>query len=81
ECQDRAGVLAKIAGVLGDLNISIASVIQMDVDLQRRVADLVIMTHPSREANIQTAVTRIRGLDVVVSLENLLRVESYDSVG
>ena len=79
--RDRAGVLAKIAGVLGDLDISIASVIQMDVDLERGVADLVIMTHPAREANIQTAVTRIKALDVVVSLANLLRVEGYDSVG
>ena len=79
--RDRAGVLAKIAGVLGDLDISIASVIQMDVDLDRGVADLIIMTHPAREANIQTAVTRIKGLDVVISLANLLRVESYDSVG
>ena len=78
--RDRAGVLAKIAGVLGDLDISIASVIQMDVDLERGVADLVIMTHPAREANIQTAVTRIKALDVVVSLANLLRVEGYDSV-
>jgi len=81
EVMDRAGVLAKIAGVLGDLGISIASVLQMDVDLDRGVADLIIMTHPAREASIQTAVTRIRGLDVVVSLANLLRVERYDSVG
>lgn len=79
--KDRAGVLAKIAGVLGDLDISIASVIQKDVDLDRGVADLVIMTHPAREANIQMAVTRIKALDVVVSLANLLRVEGYDSVG
>lgn len=81
ECRDMAGVLAKIAGVLGDLDISIASVIQMDVNLERGVADLVIMTHPAREASIQTAVARIADLDVVVNLANLLRVEEYDSVG
>jgi len=81
EVRDQAGVLAGISGILGDMEISIASVIQMDVDLERGVADLVIMTHPAREANMQSAVDRIRGLDVVVSLANLLRVESYETVG
>jgi homoserine dehydrogenase len=74
---DRPGVLAKIAGVLGETNISIRHVLQMDTDEKRGVADLVIMTHPAREANMQKAVARIRGLDVVASLDNLIRVESY----
>ncbi len=74
---DRSGVLAKIAGVLGDTKISIRSVLQMDTDEKRGVADLVIMTHPAREANMQKAVGRIRGLDVVASFDNLIRVESY----
>ncbi len=77
---DRAGVLAKIAGALGEMSISIRSVLQMDTDEKRRVAGLVIMTHPAREANMQKAVDRIRGLDVVASLDNLIRVESYPDV-
>lgn len=77
---DRFGVLAKIAGVFGEGQISIASVLQFDSDDERGLADLVIMTHPAREANMQEAATLLRQLDVVESLENLIRVEDYDVV-
>ena len=79
-CLDRFGVLAKIASVFGEATISIASVLQFDSDDERGLADLVIMTHPSREANMQDAASRLRQLDVVASLENLIRVEDYDTV-
>ncbi len=77
---DKFGVLAKVASVFGDAHISIASVLQFDSDDERGLADLVIMTHPSREANMQEAAMRLRQLDVVASLENLIRVEDYDEV-
>ena len=76
---DRAGVLAKIAGILGQHAISIHSVLQMDNDEVRGTADLVIMTHEAREANIQHAAAQLRDLDVVDKLDNLIRVESYSS--
>ena len=76
---DRAGVLAKIAGTLGQHAISIHSVLQMDNDETRGTADLVIMTHTAREANIQHAAAQLRDLDVVGKLDNLIRVESYSS--
>ena len=77
---DRFGVLAKIANVFGEAQISIASVLQFDADDERGLADLVIMTHPAREASMQQAASRLRQLDVVASLENLIRVEDYDTV-
>lgn len=77
---DRFGVLAKIANVFGEGHISIASVLQFDADDERGLADLVIMTHPAREANMQETAARLRQLDVVASLENLIRVEDYDTV-
>ncbi len=79
-CLDRFGVLAKIASVFGDATISIASVLQFDADDEHGLADLVIMTHPSHEASMQEAASRLRQLDVVASLENLIRVEDYDTV-
>ena len=75
---DRSGVLAKIATVFGETQISIASVIQKDLDGTRGVADLVVMTHPAKERDMQTAVSRLRDLDVVSSLDNLIRVEDYE---
>lgn len=74
---DRSGVLASIAKVLGDADISIGSVLQKDIDLDNETADLVIMTHPAREANMQNAVSSIKELDTVLRLDSLLRVETY----
>ena len=81
EALDQPGVLAKIAGILGELEISIHSVMQMDEDGEQGTADLVIMTHPACEDKMRAAVARIRDLDVVVSLANPLRAESYGSIG
>jgi homoserine dehydrogenase len=74
---DQAGVLANVARVLGDADISINSVLQKDTDIENGHADLVIMTHPAREANMQKAVSSINELDSVLRLDNLLRVENY----
>jgi homoserine dehydrogenase len=70
-------VLANVARVLGDADISINSVLQKDTDTENGHADLVIMTHPAREANMQSAVRSIRELDTVLQLDSLLRVETY----
>ncbi len=74
---DRPGVLANVAKVLGDADISINSVLQKDTDIENGHADLVIMTHPAREANMQDAVSAINDLDTVLRLDSLLRVETY----
>ena len=74
-CADQAGVLAQIARLLGDGNISIATVIQKDTDPGSGTAQLVITTYPSREADVQTALAAVSELDVVVSVDNLIRIE------
>ena len=74
-CADQAGVLAQIARLLGDGNISIATVIQKDTDPGSGTAQLVITTYPSREADVQTALAQVAELGVVVSVDNLIRIE------
>ena len=74
---DQPGVLANVARVLGNAGISISAVLQKDTDIEKTQADLVIMTHPAREANMQTAVSLIRKLETVIQLDNLIRVENY----
>jgi homoserine dehydrogenase len=74
---DRPGVLAGVAKVLGDADISINSILQKDTDAESVQADLVIMTHPAREANMQKAVSAINDLETVIRLDSLLRVETY----
>ncbi|MCX6023608.1 MAG: homoserine dehydrogenase [Chloroflexi bacterium] len=72
---DRPGVLAQIAQALGEHAISIASVIQKEVDEQAQTAELVIMTHIAPEAAMTQAVDRLRALPAVAEVGNLLRVE------
>lgn len=57
---DRAGVLAKIAGTLGEESISIASVHQSEGDgSEETQVPLVIMTHLTTEAAIRRALAKI----------------------
>ncbi len=76
---DRPGVLAQIASVLGDLRISIASVIQKDTDLGDQMAELVVTTHLALEARMQEAIQRMERLEVVRQVGNLVRVEDSGS--
>lgn len=73
---DQPGVLAQIARVFGDHTISLASVIQKDADSQAGTADLVITTHPAKEAAMQAALSDIKRLSVLAAVHNLLRVEA-----
>lgn len=72
---DRPGVLSQISRVLGDLNISIASVIQKDSDPKNKTAELVITTHPAKEQAARESVACLTALDVVVEINNLIRME------
>tara|TARA_B100001013_G_scaffold220917_1_gene134914 strand:- start:10 stop:1341 length:1332 start_codon:yes stop_codon:yes gene_type:complete len=73
--EDRGGVLAQIAMIMGNLNISIDSVLQKDSNRQAQTAELVITTHPSKELSVQKAVTQIRALECIKSFDNLIRIE------
>ncbi len=74
---DRPGVLAQIARVLGEMDISIASVIQKDADPSTGTAEIVITTHPARESAVQQSLTLLEGLEVVSSLGNMIRIEEW----
>ena len=70
---DEPGVLARVAGKLADRKISIASVIQKEVDGQAE-AEIVIMTHNAVEAAMRRALDEIRTLAGVVEVEQMIRV-------
>ena len=72
---DRAGVMAQMATILGNLQISIASVIQKEADPRDNTAELVITTHPSLERDVQQALKELEELEVVREIGNFLRVE------
>ena len=68
--------MARIAGVLGDMGVSLASVIQKDIgDDTDGVAEIVITTHKARELAVQEAVRKLEALDVVEGAPRLIRIE------
>lgn len=72
---DRPGVLAQISKILGDLFISISSVIQQESDSVAQTAEIVIMTHPAQESAMQRALDELAHLAVVKEVSNFIRVE------
>ncbi len=72
---DRPGVLGQIAKTLGEQLISISSVIQKETDRMAQTAEIVIMTHPAREAAVQKALNEMAALEVVKEISNFIRVE------
>ncbi len=72
---DRPGVLAQISKVLGDHLISISSVLQKMTDSVAQTAEIVIMTHPAKEAAMQQALEEVTRLPVVKEISNFIRVE------
>ena len=70
---DRPGVLAAIASVFGNQEVSLDSVIQ-----KRNIgslAEIVWVTHDVLEKNIQDALKIIGGLSIVEEICNVIRVE------
>ena len=75
EVADTPGVLAQIAQVLGDGRISIAAVLQRDTNPETKSAEIVITTHPAREASVQKALEVMAGLPQVNKVNNTIRIE------
>jgi homoserine dehydrogenase len=73
---DQPGVLAQIAQTFGTHQISIASCIQKETDLAAGSAELVIVTHPAREADMQAALADLQSLPVLRDLANMIRIEN-----
>ena len=75
EVADSPGVLAQIAQVLGDGQISIAAVLQRDTNPETQSAEIVITTHPAKEAPVQKALEAMAGLPQVKRVSNTIRIE------
>jgi len=72
---DQPGVLAQIARILGEGNISISSVIQKEADEDAQTAELVIMTHLAKEASMLEAIRLLENLKPVQAIGSFIRVE------
>lgn len=75
---DRPGVLSRIAGILGDNDISIASVIQKGRQMEGAVP-IVMITHAALERNVCKALEEIGRLEVVFAPTQLIRIENQET--
>ena len=71
EVLDRPGVLAQIATAIGESGVSIESMVQLG---RGETATLLFVTHPSKEAAHQAAITALNELDVVHQVAAAIRV-------
>jgi homoserine dehydrogenase len=72
--QDKPGVLSRVAGILGENDISIANVIQKGRGT-REAVPVVIVTHEARERDMRTALAKIDRLRDVAGATTMIRVE------
>src|SRR5436190_13739850 len=75
EVVDRPGVLAAVAGVFGDHDVSIKQMEQEGIGEEAR---LILITHTAIERDMQATLGDLRGLDVVDRVGSLLRVVGPD---
>jgi homoserine dehydrogenase len=71
---DRPGILAKIAGALGENGVSIKSVIQT-AQRHGEAVPVVIVTHEAREMEVRKALEQIEALGITAEKTRLLRIE------
>jgi homoserine dehydrogenase len=72
---DKPGVLADITRILADEQISIDAVIQKEPSEGEDQADLIMLTHQTREKHINAAINKIGSLNVVAGEVTKLRME------
>lgn len=81
---DRAGVIAKVSKLLGDANISIASVLQPETPEPKRGekpsdhVPLIMMLHTARDRAVRAAAAKIDRLAVVRARTEVIRVENFN---
>jgi homoserine dehydrogenase len=73
---DRPGVLAAIATVFGEEGVSLASVLQMDASGES--AEIVWLTHTTKERQMQRSLKRISELPDVHEISGCIRAEAEE---
>lgn len=70
---DKPLVLAQIADVFGNNEVSLDSILQKRV-MDSGLAEIVMITHTTKEKNVQEALATLKKLDCVDCIDSLIRV-------
>jgi len=73
--QDKPGALSRVAGILGENDISIANVIQKGRAATKEAVPVVMLTHEARERDMRTALAKIDRMRDVTGATTMIRVE------
>jgi homoserine dehydrogenase len=72
---DKPGVLAEVTKILGDRDISIDAMMQKEPDENETEADIVILTHVTKEKNMDAAIAAIEALPAIDGKVTRIRME------
>lgn len=73
---DESGVLGEITAILGNHNVSLRSVIQKGDEEDGQVT-IVLVTHRTKESEIDSAIKEISNLKSVYNIDNMIRIEDF----
>ncbi len=72
---DRPGVMADVTRILAEGAISIDAILQKEAEEGEALVDVIILTHRSVEASVNTAISRIEALSTIAAKVVRIRVE------
>ena len=72
---DKLGVLANVTRILADASISIDAMIQKEPEEGEMQTDIILLTHQTKEKNVDSAIAAIENLSTVVSKVTRIRLE------
>ncbi|HEY7796902.1 MAG TPA: homoserine dehydrogenase, partial [Microbacteriaceae bacterium] len=75
EVNDQPGVLAVIASMFADLEISVETLEQSTIEADGDTVLLTIITHETSERSLQKLITKLNASDVVAEFKGQVRVE------
>ncbi len=78
QCEDKPGVLANVASILGDSDISIEALMQKE-PAGGASATIILLTHRVNEGKMNAAIDTIEALDAVTGEVMRIRLEHLDA--
>lgn len=76
---DKPGVMAKVASILGEHEISIEAIIQKEPMAESPLANIIMLTHKVLEKQMNQALAEIESLDTIDGQVKRIRMETLDS--
>ena len=74
--KDRPGVLASIAGVFGNNNVSLETVLQKEATDD--MAELILITHEVNEQDLKDSLAILKDMSIVGGIDNVIRLEGIN---